>query len=73
VADEGDINSNRGDSVGSAVVIKDVHQLTRMRLMIAATKMVRNCSKVAEMMAEEDGVVDNCNLRLGGTSDDNTI
>ncbi|RZS23964.1 hypothetical protein BHM03_00056977 [Ensete ventricosum] len=27
----------------------DVRRLTRVRLMIAATKMVRNCSKVAKM------------------------
>ncbi|RWW68179.1 hypothetical protein BHE74_00024308 [Ensete ventricosum] len=37
---------------------RDVRRLTWVRLMIAAAKMVRNCSKVAEMTTEEDSAID---------------
>ncbi|RWW62854.1 hypothetical protein BHE74_00029998 [Ensete ventricosum] len=43
-----------------------------VRSMITATKMVRNYNKVAEMTTKEGGTVDGCDMRLEGSSDDNT-
>ncbi|RWW49091.1 hypothetical protein BHE74_00044780 [Ensete ventricosum] len=48
----------------------DMHQLTRVRLIIVAVKMVANCSKVAKMTAKEDSAVGNYDRRLRGSSND---
>ncbi|RRT66405.1 hypothetical protein B296_00009293 [Ensete ventricosum] len=48
----------------------DMHQLTRVRLIIVAVKMVTNCSKVAKMTAKEDSAVGNYDRRLRGSCND---
>ncbi|RRT43383.1 hypothetical protein B296_00035626 [Ensete ventricosum] len=64
---------SNGVQAASRSLLRSVEGSVRdmRRLMIATVKMVRNYSKVVEMTTEGDGTIGGCDMRLGGSSDDN--